>query len=474
MSCCCGDPEGFPPGRKGVPFLGCAPFVGSDAPRAFFNWSKDYGSIMSVRMGKKTWVVLNDYDSMYQAFIEQQSKASSRPLIPLLDQYNEGLGLGSVRYGEFFKANRSFGEKILRGAGIGAQTIEERVIEESGFLVDAIKAKSGKSFTTRFPLNNASCNVLWSILFGERADYDDASFNRLISALCKTINEDPGFPSTAISLMGLTPSLMNFPLFKGVNEEYLQNFKNLLKVFADIIDKHKETYSEKFSRGFVDAYVKKVKKGTPHFSYEQLVQFARELFNAGAQPTAGMVGWGLLCLIHYPETQKKLRAEINKVIGKGKVTTSSQASMPYTNAFIQELMRFRTMVIFTVPHETTEDMDLKGFKIPKGTTVLGNVWGVNNHPDYWEHAEKFDPERFIDENGDFIKSDHVVSYGIGGPRDCIGYHVAQLEIFIMLVSMVRKFEFLPDPDASDLPPIDKGAIGAFFIPALHKLVAKEI
>ena len=68
----------------------------------------------------------------------------------------------------------------------------------------------------------------------------------------------------------------------------------------------------------------------------------------------------------------------------------------------------------------------------------------------------------------------MVLFGIGGPRDCIGYHVAQLEIFIMLVSMVRKFEFLPDPDASDLPPIDKGAIGAFFIPALHKLVAKEI
>ena len=40
----------------------------------------------------------------------------------------------------------------------------------------------------------------------------------------------------------------------------------LSEVFADIIDKHKETYSEKFSRGFVDAYVKEVKKGTPHFS----------------------------------------------------------------------------------------------------------------------------------------------------------------------------------------------------------------
>ena len=60
------------------------------------------------------------------------------------------------------------------------------------------------------------------------------------------------------------------------------------------------------------------------------------------------------------------------------MNTSSKASMPYTNAFIQELMRFRTMVIFTIPHETTEDMELKEFKIPKGTTV--SSCSASNYP----------------------------------------------------------------------------------------------
>ncbi|XP_076825009.1 cytochrome P450 2J3-like isoform X2 [Clavelina lepadiformis] len=95
----------------------------------------------------------------------------------------------------------------------------------------------------------------------------------------------------------------------------------------------------------------------------------RELYTAGGQTTSGMLSWGLLSVVHYPQTQKKLREEINQVIGDGKVNKSSKASMPYTNAFIQELMRIRTMVIFTIPHETTEDMDLKEFKIPKGTAA---------------------------------------------------------------------------------------------------------
>ncbi|CAK8679361.1 cytochrome P450 2J2-like [Clavelina lepadiformis] len=471
---CRGIPHNFPPGRKGVPFLGCAPFVGSDASRAFFNWSKDYGSIMSVRMGDKTWVVLNDYDSMYEAFVEKQNKSSSRPLIPLVNQYNQGLGLASVKFGDFFKAQRAFGEKVLRGAGIGAKTIEERVIVEAEFLVDAIQAHDGKAFVPRLLFDKASCNVLWSILFGARADYNDEGLNKLIFALRKTVMDKPGFAAKAISLMGLMSNLINFPFFKRINEENVQNFRDLIGVCEEVIEKHKESYSEDDVRGFVDAYVKEVKNNTPHHTYEQLVQYMRELYTAGGQTTSGMLSWGLLCMVHYPQTQKKLRKEINKVIGDGQVNTSSKASMPYTNAFIQELMRFRTMVIFTIPHETTEDMELKEFKIPKGTTVVGNIWGVNNHPKYWKHADKFDPERFIDENGDFIKSDHVVSFGIGGPRDCIGYHVAQLEIFIMLVSMVRKFEFLPDPDASEFPSIEGVVAGAFYLAAPHKLSAKMI
>ncbi|CAK8678744.1 unnamed protein product [Clavelina lepadiformis] len=107
--------------------------------------------------------------------------------------------------------------------------------------------------------------------------------------------------------------------------------------------------------------------------YEQLIQYMRELYTAGGQTTSGMLSWGLLSVVHYPQTQKKFREEINEVIGDGKVNTSSKASMPYTNAFIQELMRIRTMVIFTIPHETTEDMDLKEFKIPKGTAFGAKV-----------------------------------------------------------------------------------------------------
>ena len=48
---------------------------------------------------------------------------------------------------------------------------------------------------------------------------------------------------------------------------------------------------------------------------------------------------------------------------------SDQEKMPYTRAFLQEIHRYRTVAPNAIPHCTSEDADLNGFSIPKGTTV---------------------------------------------------------------------------------------------------------
>ena len=83
------------------------------------------------------------------------------------------------------------------------------------------------------------------------------------------------------------------------------------------------------------------------------------------------------------------------------------------------------------------------------------------------------PERFLDEHGNFVSSTYVVPFSVG-PRHCLGEQLARMEIFILLVGMVQKFEFLPDPSDSQLPDIDNGALGNVFIPLPYKIVAKEI
>lgn len=59
-------PTNFPPGPRGIPFLGVIPFMGKYPEKAIRNWSKKYGPIMSLRMGTWEVVALNKFESVYQ------------------------------------------------------------------------------------------------------------------------------------------------------------------------------------------------------------------------------------------------------------------------------------------------------------------------------------------------------------------------------------------------------------------------
>ena len=123
----------------------------------------------------------------------------------------------------------------------------------------------------------------------------------------------------------------------------------------------------------------------------QLIFYIRTLLVAGTETAASTLAWALICCLHYPETQNKLREEILNVLGNtqsfvcysinepkfknifagsdGKITMSYKSKMPYTSAFMQELMRFRTLNPISLPHKTNDDSELKGYFIPKDTTV---------------------------------------------------------------------------------------------------------
>jgi len=104
---------------------------------------------------------------------------------------------------------------------------------------------------------------------------------------------------------------------------------------------------------------------------------------------------------------------------------------------------------------------------------MANFWAVHNDETYWEKPEIFNPDRFLDEKGNFVRSSHVIPFSVG-PRHCLGEQIARMEFFIFLVSLVQKFEFLPDPNSDKLPDINTGSNGTLFVSNPFKLVAREL
>ena len=104
---------------------------------------------------------------------------------------------------------------------------------------------------------------------------------------------------------------------------------------------------------------------------------------------------------------------------------------------------------------------------------MPSLWTLHNDPDIWKEPEKFNPERFLDDQGNFVRSKYVIPFSVG-PRHCLGEQLARMEVFIFLVGMVQKFEFLPDPELNGLPSLDISNNYSVVLPHRYKLVAKQI
>lgn len=166
------------------------------------------------------------------------------------------------------------------------------------------------------------------------------------------------------------------------------------------------------------------------------------LFNYSLHTIPTNLDW-LILYYRYPDIQKKLQEEVDKVVNRSRLPTiDDQPKLPYVIAFIYEVMRFTSFIPLTIPHSTTRDTSVNGYPIPKGTVIFINQWSLNHDPVKWDQPDVFNPLRFLDENGalnkDMISNVMVFSTG---KRRCIGEQLSKMQLFLFTVQIVHQCNF---------------------------------
>lgn len=166
---------------------------------------------------------------------------------------------------------------------------------------------------------------------------------------------------------------------------------------------------------------------------------------AGHETTALGLTYMLLCLAKHPEEQAKLQAEVDTVCDDS-VAAEDLPELEQTERVIDEALRLYPPV-YIFFREATRDVELEGYHIPEGTTLVLPQWAVHRDPAWWENPNTFRPDRFA---GDTNHPEYAYFPFGGGPRHCIGMRFARMEMKTVLATILREYTLElasnPNPD----------------------------
>ncbi|XP_077408808.1 cytochrome P450 2K4-like isoform X2 [Vanacampus margaritifer] len=481
-----------PPGPRPLPLLGNLLHLNLHGPHwTLLEMSKKYGQVFTFHMGPKKVVVLAGFKTVKEALVQRAEEFGERQPMEALKEdklvngkrargndnahrkWNDILALtrGVVwANGDSWKEMRRFALSNLRDFGMGRKACEDKIVEECQHLLEVFKNFSGDAFDTQRPVNYAVSNIICSLVFGSRFQYDDPAFTAMVQRMSRNIHL---LGSPSLQLYNMFPWLGKW--FSSAKEELRRNVMANRKQATELIQGLKENLNPQSSRGLVDAFLIQQQQledagDVGHFHNLNLMGTVFDLFGAGTETTSTTLRWALLIMAKYPDIQEKVKEELKQVIGHRQVQVEDRKNLPFTDAVIHETQRLADIIPMAIPHQTSQDVTFRGFFIKKGTTVYPLLTSVLHDESEWEKPLAFHPQHFLDEDGKFVKPDAFMPFS-AGRRVCLGESLARMELFIFFVTLLQHFRFRPPSgvteDELDLTP----CVGGTLCPAPHKLRA---
>ncbi|XP_077204310.1 cytochrome P450 2J2-like [Paroedura picta] len=460
--------KSYPPGPLRLPIIGSIWRVGVKVYKdSGIKLAKQYGNIFMVWLGSRPVVVLSGYEAVKEGLINHSDAFAERSMTPLVKTIMKEHGI-AMSNGHTWRQQRKFGVTSMRKLGLGKKGMEPQIEEEAQQLVECFARTKGQPFDPAMPIFNSISNVICAVVFGYRFPVEDKEFIKL--------TEDVhGFLTFLCTfwhfVYDIFPWLMRY--LPGPHKKAIARAEAVLSFARKEIKMHKEHHAAHEPQDFIDFYLSQMKKSEndPNSTYSEdnLAQCIFDLFIAGTETSALSLQWGLLLMANHPDIQEKVHKEIEDVLGSSQIFHyQDRKKLPYTNAVIHEIQRFQYIVSVGGPRQCTKDVNMRGFFIPKGAVIIPDLHSVLCDPTHWETPEEFNPNNFLDKDGNFVQKEAFLPFGAGA-RICLGEQLARVELFIFFANLLRAFTFQVPEGVKELntDPI----VGFILAPRPHKLCA---
>ncbi|XP_050226086.1 flavonoid 3'-monooxygenase [Mercurialis annua] len=446
-----GSSRRLPPGPKPWPIVGNLPHLGPKPHQTMANLARTYGPLMHLRMGFVDVAVAASASVAAQFLKVHDINFSNRP--PTTGgkhiAYNNQ-DLVFAPYGPRWRLLRKISSVHLfsNKALDDFRHVRE---EEVAVLTRALASESKTPIDLGQLLNVCVTNALGRVMIGRRVFSDDIRGG--------AAKEADNFKSMVVELMKLAgvfnigefiPALEWLDL-QGVTSKMKKLHKRFDAFLSEIVEDHKTSHGSELKHNDLLSTLISLKEDDDAHEGGRLTDIEikallLDLFTAGTDTTSSTVEWAIAELIRHPKILAQARLELDSIVGSDRLVTELDLTqLPYLQAVVKETFRLHPSTPLSLPRIATNSCEINGYYIPKGSTLLVNVWAIARDPDVWTDPLEFRPERFLPSgekcNVDFKGNDfELIPFG-AGRRICAGMSLGLRMVSLLMATLIHAFDW---------------------------------
>ncbi|KAL9156444.1 hypothetical protein ABFS82_09G077100 [Erythranthe guttata] len=409
-----------------------------------------YGPTFTLQLGMQRAVFVSSHEAIKEWFTVKDKLFAHRPKSSAGEHlvYNNNYNNHEADFG--FKDGPYWSEmrKLLSLEAISKHSnkigVYDVINTSIGRLYFGAKSARPVKVIIRHWVEEMTSDIVVRLIVGKRYEIGDRaseeeSFRRLIREVAELSGQF--VPSDVIPI-----PLLRWMDFGGKIKDMKRVSKELECLIEDWIDGH-DFFEKRLTRGegtddwcFLDVMLSSVDDRFKFIAPQETIikTFVVNVI-LGLDTTSVYLTRLLSAVISNKEVMKLAQEEIDMKVGKQRwVQESDLNDLPYLYAVIKETLRLYPPLPLTLPHEASENCQLSGYLIPKGTQLFVNLWKLHRDPQFWPEPEKFMPERFLkghNEDGvDFIP------FGCGR-RSCPGATFALRVVGFAMARLLHGFDF---------------------------------
>ena len=416
----------LPPGPKGTLIGGNIGQVGPRRVDFFLDLARTYGPLASFRVGRWRLFLASDPDLIQQVLITDAKHYIKhfgvRTFKPVL-----GNGLVTSE-GDFWLRQR----RLIQPAFLKARVLSyvPAMVELTNAILE--RWSPGKSVDVESEFSALTSAIALKTLFGLEAQGDRERLDGSLRLAFDLLTARLDWP---IQVSLWLPMPANLRLRRAIT------------ALTQVVDGFIAAGRARRPPGndLLSTMIAAQHEDGTQMSDRQLRDEAMTLYLAGHETTALTLAWTWYLLSQHPPVEEKLANEWGRVLGGRAPGADDLARLPYTAAVIAELMRLYPPV-YALGREATTELELGGYRVKRGYTVLMSQWVNHRDPKYFPEPERFSPERWEDGLEKRLPRFAYYPFG-GGQRMCVGSHFANVEATIVLAMVGQKYRFTLEPDA---------------------------